>query len=123
MEIEYHTKYLRQYKKLTPKQQKQTDQIEEIIRMSDNFEKLFQQLDIKKFVKDLGGYRIRYGNNPELRIRFDYNKETKKIELFMVMTREDFNNFTTKSLNEESDKKTKILITERQLLLLKKIQL
>jgi len=68
----------------------------------------------------LGGYRIRFGNNPEWRIRFDLidspTDNTKKaIELQIVLPREKYEKYAHRSVKESVERKLIILVTEEQL--------
>ena len=127
MKIEYTPRYLKDYADIKDaRAKKETDKVEKIIRIANNFMELHKMLDIKKY-PDLGGYRIRYSGNPEYRIRFELidnpeNPREKVIKLQMVLSREKYEKYAHKSINESIEKRMRIIITESQLRLLKNLQ-
>jgi hypothetical protein len=123
MKIEYTPRYLKDYADIKDaRAKKETDKVEKIIRIADNFMALHKMLDIKKY-PDLGGYRIRYSGRPEWRIRFDLveDPQTKEklVKLQIVLPREKYQKFAFKSINESVKRYLKILINEAQLVMLK----
>ncbi len=123
MRIEYTPRYLKDYADIKDaRAKKETDKVERIIGAANNFMELHKMLDIKKY-PDLGGYRIRYSGKPEWRIRFelvdDLQTKEKVVKLQIVLPREKYQKFAHKPVNESIEKNTKIIITEKQLTMLK----
>lgn len=123
MRIEYTPRYLKDYADIKDaRAKKETDKVERIIGAANNFMELHKMLDIKKY-PDLGGYRIRYSGKPEWRIRFelvdDLQTKEKVVKLQIVLPREKYQKFAHKPVNESIEKNTKIIITEKQLMMLK----
>lgn len=123
MKIEYTPRYIKDYADIKDaRAKKETDKVEKIIRIANNFMELHKMLDIKKY-PDLGGYRIRYSGKPEWRIRFDLieDEKTKEkiVKLQIVLPREKYQKFAFKSVNESIGRNLKMLISEKQLVMLK----
>jgi hypothetical protein len=123
MRIEYTPRYLKDYADIKDvRAKKETDKVERIIGTANNFMELHKMLDIKKY-PDLGGYRVRYSGKPEWRIRFelvdDLQTKEKVVKLQIVLPREKYQKFAHKPVNESIEKNTKIIITEKQLMMLK----
>lgn len=123
MEIVYTSRFLKDLKDIKmPKHKKATDTVIETIKTAPNFVKLYELLDIKKLDVGLGGYRIRYTNNPEYRIRFDLledasDKSIKKIELQRCLSREDYEKYAHRKINESTTPKSRkqlMVISESQ---------
>jgi mRNA-degrading endonuclease RelE of RelBE toxin-antitoxin system len=122
MEIVYTSRFLKDLKDVKmPKHKKATDDVIETIKISTDFVKLHELLDIKKLNPGLGGYRIRYTNNPEYRIRFDVledasDKSKKKIELQRCLSREDYEKYAHRKINESVQRVRKqlVVISESQ---------
>lgn len=122
MEIVYTSRFLKDLKDVKmPKHKKATDDVIETIKIAPDFVKLHELLDIKKLNPGLGGYRIRYTNNPEYRIRFDIledasDKSKKKVELQRCLTREDYEKYAHRKINESVQNKRKqlMVISESQ---------
>jgi mRNA-degrading endonuclease RelE of RelBE toxin-antitoxin system len=123
MEIVYTSRFLKDLKDIKmPKHKKATDTVIETIKTAPNFVKLYELLDIKKLDVGLGGYRIRYTNNPEYRIRFDIledasDKSIKKIELQRCLSREDYEKYAHRKINESTTPKLRkqlMVISESQ---------
>lgn len=127
MKIEYTPRYLKDLSDIRDKRAiKDTEKIERLINMSPNFVELHKIIDIKKYNPGLGGYRIRYSGNPEYRIRFELIDDPEKprekiIKLQMVLSREKYEKYAHKSINESLEKRMRIIITESQLRLLKNL--
>ena len=121
MEIIRTSHYIKELAKVRDaKAMKNILKVEEKIAGAQKFTDLFALLDIKKYDPGLGGYRIRFGNNPEWRIRFDLinspEDPTKKvIELQLVLPREKYEKYAHRSVRESVEKKLVILVTESQL--------
>ena len=121
MEIIRTSHYIKELAKVRDaKAMKNILKVEEKIAGAQKFTDLFALLDIKKYDPGLGGYRIRFGNNPEWRIRFDLinspEDPTKKvIELQLVLPREQYEKYAHRSVRESVEKKLVILVTESQL--------
>ena len=127
MKIEYTPRYLKDLSDIRDKRAiKDTEKIERLINISPNFVELHKIIDIKKYDPGLGGYRIRYSGNPEYRIRVELiddleNPREKVIKLQMVLSREKYEKYAHKSINESIEKRMRIIITESQLRLLKNL--
>ena len=127
MKIEYTPRYLKDLSDIRDKRAiKDTEKIERLINMSPNFVELHKIIDIKKYDPGLGGYRIRYSGNPEYRIRFELIDDPEKprekiIKLQMVLSREKYEKYAHKSINESLEKRMRIIITESQLRFLKNL--
>lgn len=126
MKIEYTPRYLKDYSDIRDvRAKKDTDKVERMIGMANNFVELHRLLDIKKYDTGLGGYRIRYSGRPEWRIRFELvedpeNPKEKVVKLQVVLPREKYQKYAHTSLNEnKSSKNVKMKITESQLKMLK----
>ncbi len=121
MEIIRTSHYIKEMSKIqNAKALKNILKVEEKIAAAEKFTDLFALLDIKKYDPGLGGYRIRFGNNPEWRIRFDLidspTDNTKKaIELQIVLPREKYEKYAHRSVKESVERKLIILVTEEQL--------
>jgi mRNA-degrading endonuclease RelE of RelBE toxin-antitoxin system len=115
MEIIYTARFLKDYNDIKEKRgKKDTDKVVSLIQAAPNFIELNKMLDVKKLNVGLGGYRIRYSNKPEYRIRFDI--VDNKIELQLVLTREKYQKYAHRPLNESTESKPMTLIvTESQL--------
>ena len=115
MEIVYTARYLKDYNDIKEKRgKKDTDRIISLIQAAPNFIEMNKMMDIKKLNVGLGGYRIRYSNKPEYRIRFELLDG--KIELQLVLTREKYQKYAHRPLNESIDSKPlRIIVTESQL--------
>lgn len=128
MKIEYSSRYLKDFSSIREKRAKSdTEKVERLINMSDNFIELHKILDIKKYDVGLGGYRIRYSGNPEYRIRFELlddkdNPKEKVVKLQIVLPREKYEKYAHRSINESINDRIKIIINERQLNLLKNLK-
>ncbi len=127
MEIQYTARYIKDYSDIKDKRaKKDTDRVENLIRSASNFIELNRVLDIKKYDPGLGGYRIHYSGKPEWRIRFDLidsnDKRNKTIQLQIVLPRERYEKYAHTKINESIlDRNLKLVISERQLKLLKGI--
>jgi hypothetical protein len=121
MKIEYTSRYIKDYSDVRDQRaKKDIDKVVNVIRTTDNFVHLFRFLDIKKYDSGLGGYRIRFSNKPEWRIRFDVlddyeDKRNKIIQLQMVLPREKYEKYAHKSINEQIEDPIKIILTESQI--------
>jgi hypothetical protein len=85
-----------------------------------------QKLDIKKYDRGLGGYRIRFSNKPEMRIRFELVNDPeepsgKALKFQICLTRERYEKYAHKAvdINENYNKNMKIMLTEEQMQILK----
>jgi hypothetical protein len=121
MKIEYTPKYIKQFADIKDaRAKKETIKVEKSIAAAENFIELHKLLDIKKYDPGLGGYRIRYSNKPEWRIRFELiddpiNPKDKIIKLQLVLPREKYQKYAHTSVNESVDGEPyKIMITESQ---------
>lgn len=125
MEIEYTSRYLKDYGDIRDKRaKKDTDNVERKIREAQNFIELNKILDIKKY--EIGGYRIRYSGKPEWRIRFELvpnpsDNKQQMIKLQLVLPREKYEKYAHKKLDESIvGKSLRIVINENQFEFLKK---
>lgn len=120
MKIEYTPRYIKDYSNIKDaRAKKDTDKVERLINTSLNFVELHKLLDIKKYDPGLGGYRIRYSNKPEWRIRFELiddtvNPKEKVVKLQMVLPREKYEKYAHISINESIETPFKIIISESQ---------
>lgn len=120
MQIQYTARFLKSMSKIKDKRMiKDTEKVLSRIQQAENFVELYKILDINKLEEGLGGYRIRYSGKPEMRIRFDLlsdpmDKNKKTVELQFVGTREEYEKYAHKSMNESVSKKMIIFITEEQ---------
>jgi uncharacterized protein YlaN (UPF0358 family) len=120
MEIEYTARFLKDLKDINiARGKKDTDKVISLIKQAPDWQTLNKVLDIKKYNEGLGGYRIRYSNKPEFRIRFDLvdsdDKKTKKILLQIVLPREKYEKYAHRSINESTqERRMKIIISEAQ---------
>ena len=115
MEIIYTARFLKDYNDIKEKRgKKDTDKVISLIETAPNFIDLNKILDIKKLNAGIGGYRIRYSNKPEYRIRI--NLIDNKIELLLVLPREKYEKYAHRTLNESVKlKPMKFIVTESQL--------
>lgn len=119
------SKFVKQLGKIKNKKSKEdTDKVLKLINDAKDFVELHNQLDIKKY-QLAGGYRIRYSNNPEMRIKFTYEVPEKKkneenyLQLLWVGTRSDFDQQAI-SMNESVIRRQVIIISESQYEMIKK---
>lgn len=121
MELLFTKKFLKLKKKIrNQKSLKDTDKIITDLNSKSNlFEIQNSSLDVKKRVID-ETYRVRYSNNPEMRILFrviDKSTATNKkqvLEMLWVGSREDYEIYSHNAINEEINTKIVIFITESQ---------
>jgi hypothetical protein len=124
MEIEYTARYLKLYQKLKNKRSiKDTDKVVRALTLFENLSEIQKSnLDVK--LRDIDKtYRIRYSNNPEMRIIFfvkdlvqnDEKQKKKILELLWVGSREDYKRFAYNKIREEEESGMKIMISERHL--------
>ena len=121
MKIEYTPKYTKQFADIkNPRALRDTIKVEKLIESAENFIQMCKLLDVKKYDPGLGGYRIRYSNKPEWRIRFELvdepsNPREKIVKLQLVLSREDYEKYAHKSVNESNELEgLKLIISESQ---------
>ena len=115
MEIIYTARFLKDYNDIKEKRgKKDTDKVISLIQAAPNFVELNKMIDIKKLNAGIGGYRIRYSNKPEYRIRVELVGD--KIELLLVLPREKYEKYAHRALNESvTSKPIRYIISESQL--------
>ena len=127
MKIEFTKHYLKDFQTLTDKKQVEAvNKVVKTVEESPNFLDLMQKIDIKKYNKGLGGYRIRFSNNPEMRIRFELENDNteptgKKLKFQICLPREKYEKYAhvAVNINENEEKGLKVKLTEEQMQVLK----
>lgn len=123
MEVVFTSRFVKDLKNIkSAKHKKATDEVVNTIQNATDFVQLHTLIDIKKLNTGLGGYRIRYTNNPEYRIRIDLlenaqDKTKKVVELQRCMTREEYEKYAKRKINESielNSKKLTVVLTESQ---------
>lgn len=133
MELQFTKKYLKLFSKIrNDRSKKETEKVINVLMATPNSFELTnsnisnvtqsgqgQKLDVKKREID-NTYRIRYSGKPEMRIIFrildasTQNDKKQILELLWVGSRESYELYAHASINEETEKKLILLISESQ---------